>query len=90
MVPSCCVTWNGIPRMPQRHYISRLDKPILLITPPHTAIGSRITEEQWPPLGVLSEGGPVLDAGFKVSLINGEFGPMPLPKIVRHAASHHP
>ena len=40
---------------------------ILLVKPPHTAIGSRIPREQLPPLGLLSVGGPLIDAGYDVA-----------------------
>lgn len=56
--------------------------PIVLVNPPHTAIGSRIPREHLPPLGLLSIGGPLLDAGFRVSLIDAELAPMSLPEIV--------
>src|SRR5215470_12759745 len=59
---------------------------ILLINPPHTSIGSRIPREQLPPLGLLSIGGPLIDAGFNVRLIDAEFGPLPLHEI-EHGAS---
>ena len=56
---------------------------ITLINPPHTAIGSRIPREHLPPLGLLSVGGPLIDAGFDVTLIDAEIGYLPLPEIVR-------
>lgn len=56
---------------------------ITLINPPHTAIGSRIPNEHLPPLGLLLVGGPLIDAGFTVRLIDAEFGPLPLVEIVR-------
>lgn len=56
---------------------------ITLINPPHTAIGSRIPKEHLPPLGLLSVGGPLIDAGFTVRLIDAEFGPLPLTEIAR-------
>jgi anaerobic magnesium-protoporphyrin IX monomethyl ester cyclase len=55
---------------------------ITLINPPHTAIGSRIPREHLPPLGLLSVGGPLIDAGFHVTLIDAEIGPMSLHDIV--------
>lgn len=55
---------------------------ILLLNPPHTAIGSRIPREHLPPLGLLSVGGPLLDAGFDVELLDAEFGPMTIPAII--------
>lgn len=54
---------------------------ILLLNPPHSAIGSRIPREQLPPLGLLSVGGPLIDAGFAVRLLDAEFGPMPMPTL---------
>ena len=56
---------------------------ILLINPPHTAIGSRMPHEQLPPLGLLSVGGPLLDAGFDVALLDAEFGPLTPTAIVQ-------
>lgn len=55
---------------------------ITLINPPHTAIGSRIPNEHLPPLGLLSIGGPLIDAGFSVNLIDAELAPMSLDEIV--------
>jgi len=63
---------------------------ILLINPPHTAIGSRIPREQLPPLGLLSIGGPLLDARFHVELLDAEFGPMPEQDIVAEALARLP
>lgn len=63
---------------------------ILLINPPHTAIGSRIPREQLPPLGLLSVGGPLLDAGFEVSLLDAELGPMSIDAIVAEAQARAP
>ena len=63
---------------------------ILLINPPHTAIGSRIPREQLPPLGLLSVGGPLIDAGFDVCLLDAEFGPMLVPEIIDRAKAFRP
>jgi anaerobic magnesium-protoporphyrin IX monomethyl ester cyclase len=63
---------------------------ILLLNPPHTAIGSRIPREQLPPLGLLSVGGPLLDAGFAVELLDAEFGPMTIDAIVAEVARRAP
>jgi anaerobic magnesium-protoporphyrin IX monomethyl ester cyclase len=49
---------------------------IVLINPPHPEIGSRIPREHLPPLGLLAVGGPLLDAGHEVKLVDAEFGPM--------------
>ncbi|MEZ5870563.1 MAG: magnesium-protoporphyrin IX monomethyl ester anaerobic oxidative cyclase [Nitratireductor sp.] len=56
---------------------------ILLIHPPHTAIGSRIPKENLPPLGLLSIAGPLIDAGHKLELVNADRGPLPLDAIFR-------
>ncbi len=63
---------------------------ILIINPPHPAIGSRIPKEQLPPLGLLSIGGPLNDEGHEVKLLDAEFGPMPFDEIVRQAVEYAP
>lgn len=63
---------------------------ILIVNPPHTAIGSRIPGEQLPPLGLLAVGGPLIDAGHDVSLLDAEFGPMPHQEIVGHVVARRP
>src|SRR5215471_5778563 len=63
---------------------------ILLLNPPHPAIGSRIPREHLPPLGLLSLGGPLLDAGHEVRLLDAEFGPMPLRRIVSETHDYRP
>jgi anaerobic magnesium-protoporphyrin IX monomethyl ester cyclase len=63
---------------------------ILLVNVPHPAIGSRIPKEQLPPLGLLSVGGPLLDDGHHVQLLDGEFGPMPLADIIDKAVRFDP
>src|SRR5579872_2863155 len=63
---------------------------ILIFNPPHLAIGSRIPREQLPPLGLLSIGGPLIDPGHGVTLLDAEFGPMPHDEIVRRVAAHAP
>ena len=55
---------------------------ILLINPPHKSIGSRIPKEHLPPLGLLSIGGPLIDAGHNVKLLDADFENMSLQKIV--------
>jgi anaerobic magnesium-protoporphyrin IX monomethyl ester cyclase len=62
----------------------------LIINPPHPAIGSRIPREHLPPLGLLALGGPLLDAGHEVHLLDAEFGPMPLAEIVSEACEFAP
>lgn len=63
---------------------------ILLINPPHPSIGSRIPREHLPPLGLLSVGGPLIDAGHDVRLLDAEFGPMPTKNIVAQAMAFAP
>jgi anaerobic magnesium-protoporphyrin IX monomethyl ester cyclase len=63
---------------------------ILLINAPHPSIGSRIPHEHLPPLGLLCLGGPLLDAGHEVKLVDAEFGPVPLAQIVAAACLYKP
>lgn len=63
---------------------------ILIVNPPHPAIGSRIPLEQLPPLGLLSIGGPLIDAGHEVSLLDGELGPLSHDEMVRRVVRHRP
>jgi anaerobic magnesium-protoporphyrin IX monomethyl ester cyclase len=63
---------------------------LVFVNPPHPAIGSRIPVEHLPPLGLLMVAGPLVDAGFEVSLLDAEFGPMPVPEIVRDVRSRNP
>ncbi|MES2886611.1 MAG: magnesium-protoporphyrin IX monomethyl ester anaerobic oxidative cyclase [Pseudomonadota bacterium] len=63
---------------------------IVLINVPHPAIGSRIPKEQLPPYGLLCIGGPLIDDGHQVSLIDGEFGPMTLDDILKATLACEP
>ncbi len=63
---------------------------ILLINVPHPSIGSRIPDDHLPPLGLLAIGGPLIDDGHDVRLIDGEFGPMSVDDIVAQAARFTP
>lgn len=63
---------------------------VTLINPPHTAIGSRIPDDHLPPLGLLSVGGPLIDAGFAVDLVDADLEHMPLHRIVEEAARRRP
>ena len=63
---------------------------ILLVNPPHPSIGSRIPREHLPPLGLLSVGGPLIDAGHKVQLLDAELGPLSPRQIVKQATSYAP
>jgi len=63
---------------------------LLLINPPHPSIGSRIPREHLPPLGLLALGGPLLDAGHEVKLLDAEFGPMKLDAIISETRDYNP
>lgn len=55
---------------------------ILLINPPHLSIGSRMAYEHLPPLGLLSIGGPLIDAGYEVELLDADIQPMKYSAII--------
>ena len=63
---------------------------ILLVNVPHPAIGSRIPDDHLPPLGLLSIGGPLIDDGHQVQLLDAEFGPTPIADIVAGAVRFAP
>lgn len=63
---------------------------ILLLNPPHTAIGSRMANEHLPPLGLLSIGGPLIDAGHRVELLDADYSNMPLETIISAVLLHDP
>ena len=79
---------------------------ILLVNVPHPAIGSRIPDDHLPPLGLLSVGGPLIDDGHEVRLLDADleagretlcspfrpgcFGKTSTPKIVAQAAAWRP
>ncbi|MEW6432616.1 MAG: magnesium-protoporphyrin IX monomethyl ester anaerobic oxidative cyclase [Myxococcota bacterium] len=56
---------------------------LLLLNPPHTAIGSRcVPDDRLPPLGLLALGGPLLDAGHHVELFDADLDDVPPDAIV--------
>jgi len=63
---------------------------IVLINPPHTAIGSRVPDDHLPPLGLLAIGGPLIDSGHQVRLVDAEFGPTPLTMLIDDALGGDP
>ncbi|MGB3402189.1 MAG: magnesium-protoporphyrin IX monomethyl ester anaerobic oxidative cyclase [Microcoleaceae cyanobacterium] len=63
---------------------------ILIVNPPHLAIGSRIPKEQLPPLGLLCIGGPLIDAGHDVTLLDAELGPLSHAEIIEQVVNHCP
>src|SRR4051812_35448272 len=60
---------------------------VLLLNVPPPSIGSRIPDDHLPPLGLLSIGGPLIDDGDEVRLLDAEFGSMPLVEIIRDMRS---
>jgi anaerobic magnesium-protoporphyrin IX monomethyl ester cyclase len=56
---------------------------ILLINPPYQTITSNFGVGHQVPLGLLAIGGPLLDAGHDVKLLDGECGQLSPPAIVR-------
>lgn len=46
---------------------------IIIVNPPHLSIGSRMAYEHLPPLGLLCIGGPLIDAGHEVSLLDADY-----------------
>lgn len=63
---------------------------IAIINPPHESIGSRMPREMLPPLGLLAIGGPLIDDGHDVHLIDGDIDNLPLATIVQRAADYAP
>ncbi len=63
---------------------------ILIINPPHEAIGSRMPGEMLPPLGLLAIGGPLIDDGHDVTLLDADVDNLPFEEIVTRAADHAP
>ena len=55
---------------------------ILLLNVPHLSIGSRLANEHLPPLGLLSIGGPLIDAGHGVELLDADYHNHPAPHVV--------
>lgn len=63
---------------------------VLIVNIPHPAIGSRIPDEHLPPLGLLAIGGPLVDAGHEVRLLDAELAPMSTDEIVADARAFAP
>lgn len=63
---------------------------ITLLNPPHSAIGSRVPGEHLPPLGLLSIGGPLIDAGHTVDLLDADICPMKVEDIVWEISTSKP
>jgi anaerobic magnesium-protoporphyrin IX monomethyl ester cyclase len=76
-IDELCNVWAGL--------LAGSFMKILLLNPPHPSIGSRIPREHLPPLGLLSVGGPLIDAGHEVQLMDAEFEPMSVNQIAEQA-----
>jgi anaerobic magnesium-protoporphyrin IX monomethyl ester cyclase len=63
---------------------------VLLVNPPHPAVSSRCHEGRMPPLGLLAIGGPQIDAGHTVRMIDAEIGPRSPQEVVAVAAAWEP
>ena len=63
---------------------------IVIINPAHESIGSRMPGEILPPLGLLSIGGPLLDAGHDVSLLDADLDNLGAGATVAEAAASRP
>jgi anaerobic magnesium-protoporphyrin IX monomethyl ester cyclase len=63
---------------------------VLLLNPPHPAVSSRCHEDRMPPLGLLAVGGPLIDAGHQLRLVDAEIGPLSTRQIVAAATSWAP
>jgi anaerobic magnesium-protoporphyrin IX monomethyl ester cyclase len=63
---------------------------ILIVNPPHLAIGSRLAGEHLPPLGLLCIAGPLIDAGHDVQLLDADYDNSPINKIVSEIIRRNP
>lgn len=63
---------------------------ILLINPPHKAIGSRLAGEHLPPLGLLSISGSLIDSGYSVNLLDADFDNLSYDRIVDKTLNYNP
>ena len=63
---------------------------ILIVNPPHLSIGSRKANEHLPPLGLLSIGGPLLDAGHEVELLDADYYNYKIEKVAELILAKNP
>lgn len=63
---------------------------ILLINVPHPAIGSRIPDDHLPPYGLLAIGGPLIDDGHEVRLLDADIDNLPTARILADAVAWRP
>lgn len=63
---------------------------IVLLHPAHPSIGSRVPGEHLPPFGLLCIGGPLIDAGHDVSLINADMAALTDAEVLAQLAATRP
>jgi len=63
---------------------------ILIVNPPHEAIGSRLAGEHLPPLGLLAIAGPLIDAGHNVQLLDADYSNLKIERIVSEIIQRKP
>lgn len=63
---------------------------ILMINIAHPAIGSRIPDDHLPPLGLLCIAGPLIDAGYDVSLLDAEITPLSQAAVIEEVIMQSP
>ena len=63
---------------------------VLLINPPYRALTSKLGVGEQVPLGLLSIGGPIVDAGHEAKLIDAEARHMKIGEIVSEAVVWKP
>lgn len=63
---------------------------ITLLNPPHSSIGSRIPDEHLPPLGLLAIGGPLVDDGHDVALLDADREDLDDEEIIRRIVARSP
>lgn len=63
---------------------------IMIVNPPHLSIGSRMAHEHLPPLGLLSIGGPLIDAGHDVSLLDADYYNYKIETVVEQVITRKP
>ena len=63
---------------------------VLFINIAHPAIGSRIPDDHLPPLGLLCVAGPLIDAGYQVSLLDAELAPLSQAEVVAEVVRRQP
>jgi anaerobic magnesium-protoporphyrin IX monomethyl ester cyclase len=70
--------------------IRPISMKILILNPPHLSIGSRLAGEHLPPLGLLSIGGPLIDAGHEVQLYDADYYNSDVNTIFKFVNSYKP